>query len=133
MAKNLLDASGKATPVQAGESCDVVVTFKGMNGVAIAKASLATLTATLFDTTTKAVINSRNAQNVLDANGGAVASDGTLTLRLQAADAVIVGTVEVGDTEEHTLRLTWTWSDGVLTRTGMQEWAILVEQIATAS
>jgi hypothetical protein len=130
MRKHLLDASGKATPVQAGESSDVVVTFVGLNSVQIAKATIATLTATLFDATTGSIINSRNAQSVLDANGGAVASDGTLTLRLQPADAVIVGDADEGETEEHVLRLTWTWSDGVLTRTGVQEWLLLVEQIA---
>lgn len=133
MSTQLRDASGKAVRVQQGESCDVVVTFKDMSGTSIAKASLLSLAATLYDQTTNAIINSRNAVSVLDANGGAVASDGTLTLRLQPADATIVGSIDAGDTETHVLRIDWTWSDGVLTRTGREEWSILVERIASPS
>lgn len=127
----LKDSSDKVVPVQAGESCNVVATFHGLDGVAITKASLLSLTATIYDEATSAVVNSRNAQSVLDTNDGTVASDGTLTLRLGPSDAAIVGSVSVGDTERHVLRLTWTWSDGVATRTGIDEWVILVEKMAT--
>ena len=129
--KQLKDAADKSVNVQAGESADVVATFHGLDGVAIVKASIISLTATLYDQATSAVINSRNAQSVLDANQGAVASDGTLTMRLTPSDAVIVGTVAVGDTEEHVLRLTWTWNDGVSVRTGIDEWTLSVEKMAT--
>lgn len=135
MSTQLRDAAGKAVRVQQGESCDVVVTFKDMSGAAIAKASLLSLVATLYDESTSEIINSRNATSVLDANGGTVASDGTLTLRLQPADATIVASssVAVGEAETHVLRIDWTWSDGVLTRTGREEWSILVERIASPS
>ncbi len=135
MTTQLRDAAGKAVRVQQGESCDVVVTFKDMTGAAIAKASLLSLVATLYDESTSAIINSRNAVSVLDANGGTVASDGTLTLRLQPADSPIVtaSSVAVGEAETHVLRIDWTWSDGVLTRTGREEWSILVERIASPS
>lgn len=129
--QQLKDSSDKVVPVQAGESCNVTATFHDMGGTAIAKAALISLTATLYDQATSAVINSRNAQSVLDANQGVVASDGTLTLRLTPSDAVIVGTVAVGDTEAHVLRLTWTWNDGVSVRTGIDEWTLSVEKMAT--
>lgn len=129
--QQIKDSSDKVVPVQAGESCNIVATFHDMGGTAIAKAALLSLTATLYDEATSAVINSRNAQSVLDANQGAVASDGALTLRLTPSDAVIAGSVSVGATERHVLRLTWTWSDGVATRTGIDEWVLLVEKIAT--
>lgn len=126
----LKDASGRPLVVQQGESCDVIVSFVDMTGAAIAKAALASLTATLFDEEQEAIINSRDGQNVLDANQGTVTTGGVLTLRLQPADSPIVGSIAVGDTERHVLRLTWTWSDGVATRTGIAEWAILVERLA---
>lgn len=129
--QQIKDSSDKVVPVQAGESCNIVATFHDMGGTAIAKAALLSLTATLYDEATSAAINSRNAQSVLDANQGAVASDGTLTLRLTPSDSVIVGTVAVGDTEEHVLRLTWTWNDGVSVRTGIDEWTLSVEKMAT--
>lgn len=131
-AKALWNNTGKVEPVQAGESSDVVVTFHDMDGDAIVKASLATLTVTLYDRTTLAVINSRSAQSVKDTNNGTVATDGTLTLRLGASDNVIVGTsVAVGALEEHVVRLQWTWSDGVETRNGFDEWVMQVEKVAT--
>ena len=127
---DLKDASGKALVVQQGEDCDVVVSFADMTGAAILKAALATLTATLFDETTSTTINSRSAQSVLDANGGTVTSGGVLTLRLGPLDNVIVGSVAVGDVERHVLRLAWTWSDGVQTRTGIEERVVSVERLA---
>jgi hypothetical protein len=136
-AKQLWTATGKVEPVQVGEACDVVAGFVGADGLGIAKASLVSLVATLYDAETLSVINSRNAQNVLDANDGTVVDvvDGdettaTLTLRLGASDSIIVGTVDVGDTERHILRLAWTWNDGVATRPGIDEWELLVERIA---
>lgn len=120
--------------VQEGESCNVVVVVKDMDGAAIAKASIITLTATLFDYATEAAINSRNDQNVLDANQGTVATDGTLTLRLGPLDNVIVGTPATGKTETHCLEVTWTWNDGVATRTGKSgPLGIAVEQLAAVT
>lgn len=130
MSTVLLDSDGHTLTVQQGESCNVIVVFHDNAGAAILKANLASLTATLFDQASAAVINSRSAQNVLDANGGAVATDGTLTLRLGPLDNVIVGTVAVGAIQKHVLRVTWTWSDGVATRTGIEERIIRVEKIA---
>ena len=127
---DLKDAAGKALVVQQGESCDVVVSFVDMAGAAIVKAAIATLTATLFDESTSTTINSRSAQTILDANGGTVTTSGVLTLRLGPLDAVIVGSVDVGDIEQHVLRITWTWSDGVQTRTGIEERVISVERLA---
>ena len=121
--------------VQEGESCDVTAVFKDNSGTAIAKAALITLTASLYDLLTNASINSRLAQSVLDANQGAVATDGTLTLRLGPLDNVIVGTtLATGKTETHCLQLNWTWNDGVSVRTGKSEpLGIKVEQLPTVT
>lgn len=126
----LKTSDGATLVIDEGESCNVTAVPKDMAGAAITESNLATLTATLVDEATGDVINGRDAQSVLDANGGTVASDGTLTLRLQPADAAIVTAGDAGTIEAHILRLAWTWSDGVLTRTGVQEWGLKVRRKA---
>ena len=129
--KTLLDDNEKLGIVQEGESANVVATFR-FGTTAIVKASILTMELTLYDLASGAVIAGRDSQNVKDANDGAMASDGTLTLRLGPTDNVIVGTdLDEGDYEIHVARLTWTWSDGVKTRTGVDELSFRVLKIAT--
>ena len=129
MATPLLTTARKVVIVNEGESCNVAIEFQDMYKAAIVKASLLTLAATLYDETTKAIINGRNAQSVLDVNGGTVASNGALTLRLQPLDAVVVGSVDTGEMEAHVLLIEWTYSDGVLTRTGIKDVEIKVRKV----
>lgn len=127
----LRDSKNARAVVQSGESCNVVVTFQDLTGVTIVKASLITLTVTQFEQKTAAIINSRNDQSILDANGGSVANDGTLTLRLQPLDSVIANTnTNVETSEVHVLRFDFTWSDGVSTRTGRENRGLSVERQA---
>ncbi len=129
-----VDANDKIVSVQEGEGCDISGAFKN-GSAAIAKAALATVTATLYDETTGAVINSRNDQDILDANGCVVDASGNLTLRLQPLDNVLVGSPDVDDHETHILRIQWTWDDGVLVddRTGKQQIRIHVQQLQDVS
>lgn len=54
-------------------------------------AAIVTILATLRDVVTSTVLNSRNAQNVRNANGGTLAGDGTFTLHLTGnVDNIIV-------------------------------------------
>ena len=130
MSDVLLDVNGDSVTIQQGESCNVVVTFQDHAGATIVKANLITLTATLYDQDAATIINSRNAVNVKDANDGVVATDGTLTWRLGPLDNVIVGTVAVGKIQDHVVRFTWEWSDGVATRKGIENRIIRVEKLA---
>ena len=123
-----LDFNGKILSIQEGESCDLTGAFKNAE-TAIAKAALLTVAATLYDESTGTVINTRNAQDILDANGGSVDDSGNLTLRLDPADNVLVGSPAVGSYERHVLRIAWTWNDGVATRTGIQQIRLYVESI----
>lgn len=110
---------GTKTLFQEGESFDVLVTFNDLNGNPIVKLNLLSLKCALFDTETSVSINGRAPyQNVLDANGGTVATDGTLTFRLQPNDNVILGSIDVGSVETHSLEFEWSFFDGVLTRIG---------------
>lgn len=78
---------------------------------ALVKAQLLTVTATLYDKRLPAVfINGRDAQDILDANGGTVGTDGTLSLVLGEDDNVL--TSQEHRKEDHVLLLQWTWTGG---------------------
>lgn len=127
----LKDENGNVLAVQEGESCNLYVSFADIDGAAISKANLSTCTLTLFNEATAEVINGRSAQNVKDANGGTVSSEGALTMRLEDTDAIIVDDeLEPGDVESHVARFEWTWNDGVRTRKGRQEFILQVEKLA---
>ena len=79
-------------------------------GAVIDGAALTTLTLTLYDVATNAVINSRSSQNVLNENGVAVTSDGTLTWTIAKEDTVIVGRRL---RERHAALFVGTWASGV--------------------
>ena len=80
------------------------------NPTELTKAQIATLTLTLLAGTT--AINSRNAQNIKDDNGGSLTTAGVLTIELDADDNIIVdGSLDAGDEEEHVALIIWTWED----------------------
>lgn len=130
----LEDVDGQRVEVDEGESADITATFVDLDAETLVKASILTLTCTLLNAATGAVINSRSAQNIMDANNSTVTTPGVLTLRLQPLDNVIVDTtLTAGETESHYLTVTWTWSDGTATRTGKQEWEVLVRKLTAAA
>ena len=92
-------------------------------------ASLATLTLTLYviktDGTT-GIVNSRNAQNVLNANNVTVNGNGAITWQLQVGDTTLV---EVLPFERHIALFTWTWTSG----TGRHEVIFNVQNLVLVS
>ena len=128
-------SNGDLTSIDAGESCIITATMTDTTGANLATASVLTLTATLLNASSGAVINSRNGQDIRNANGGTLADDGngsaTLTLLLLPADNPNVGTA-VGSLEEHYLLITWTWQDGNgVTQTGKKEWVLYIRPLTT--
>lgn len=71
-------------------------------------AAIQSITASLHDSTSNNVINARNAQNVLNANGGTLASDGWFNLILGTDDTPLVNAAAT-DLEEHKLTLVVTF------------------------
>lgn len=128
----LLTSAGVEAVFEEAESSDVRGTLYDASGAALAKAAIATLTATLINAADETEINSRTNQDILDANGGYVTTAGVLTLKLQPADNVIVdATTATGEVETHYIDIKWTWvdSDGD-TRTGIEAKWFGVMQIA---
>ena len=110
----------------AGSSAVITIVVKDYDGSAIAKAGIDSLTITLVDEFEN-VINSRDETSVLDANGGTVASDGTLTLILSAADTAISSSE--ADSETHTLYVTWGWNDGTDDLTATEDFEMIVHRL----
>jgi hypothetical protein len=106
-----------------GSTQIISASLTDQNGDAIATAGLTTLTATLTVRATGAVINSRSAQDIKNANGGTYA-DGALTLTLAPADSPHAGQAPV---EEHVLLLQWTYNSG--TQGGNEEILLRVRDV----
>jgi hypothetical protein len=80
---------------------------------AIPAASLSSLTLTLIDDATGAVINSRSGQNVLNVNGVTVDSSGNLAWAMSPADnPIVAATLPHGRAELHLATFAWTWAGG---------------------
>lgn len=77
-------------------------------------ANISTLTLTLYNKADSSIVNSRNAQNVLNANNVTVhATSGLVTWSVQVEDTTLVSTsLAPGELEEHRFMFTWTHSGG---------------------
>lgn len=84
-------------------------TLKDENGAAIPGSALTTLTLTLYEASTHQIINSRNAQNVLNLNGVTVDSNGVLTWIMAPADNAHLGQAQ---RELHVALFEWTYDSG---------------------
>jgi hypothetical protein len=79
-------------------------------GQPVPLAAISAFTVDLYDDLTGAVINSRNAQSILNVNGGTYhATNGHVTFTFLSADNPIVGTWSRGHREGHTARFTLRW------------------------
>jgi len=83
--------------------------------VAIPLSSISTIALTYYDRRTGSIINSRNSQNVKNANNVTIhATSGLLTWELQVADTTFVtpASFSEDETEEHVALFEWTLSNG---------------------
>ena len=92
-----------------GQSVRITGTIKDPTGAALGASALATLTATVYDARTKALIGSWNARDILNANGGSVSSVGAFALVIPAADNARVDARNTEEYELHVVRLQYTW------------------------
>lgn len=98
-------------------------TIKDETDAAIPASALSSLTLTLHAKDSGTIINSRNKQNVFNANDVTVDEDGLLTWIMQPADNAVVGFPESGS-EQHIALFEWAYGSlGVYA--GKQE--VLVE------
>jgi hypothetical protein len=83
-------------------------------GEPVPLASVEAFALTLFNDADEQIINSRNAQSILNEHGGTYhATSGAFTLMLSTDDNPIIDTTLArGVKETHTARLTLTWANG---------------------
>lgn len=106
------------TPVCELTACTLTLPLTDQDDVLVPKVQLSTVTLTLYQAGVPGTyINSRNAQTILDANGGTVATDGTLTLILGNLDNALIS--QTAAQEFHVALIRWTWASG--TRHGAKE------------
>ena len=108
-------------------TAEFTATVQDENGTAIGSGSLTTLTLTLFDKLTNSIINSRNDQNVLNANGVTVSAQGALVWTMDPLDNQILN-AELKN-EKHVAMFKWTWSAGA--KAGFYLFLIEVENTRT--
>jgi hypothetical protein len=124
------------TPIQAGEPSTVdclegetpryTATITDDLGAPLPAASLTTLTGTLYvikSDGSVAYVNSRNAQNMLNANNCTVSANGEVVWSLQVADTTLV---EALPYERHIMLWEWTWPTS---RAGKHELWITVKAL----
>ena len=89
-------------------------TLRDEASVAIPLASISTIQLTYYDRGSGTVINSRDDQNVKNANNVTIhATSGLLTWSLQPEDTAIIGTSwDAGDVETHIALFEWTLTNG---------------------
>lgn len=122
------------TPVPEGSSFYYTGTLVQGNGQPIPNGSLVTLKLTINDESTGAIVNGRNATNVLNLNGVTVnLATGVLVWTPDPLDNPIVNknpNLDDGKLERHVAILAWTWTDGARTLASQRKIFIDVEKYA---
>ena len=112
-----------------GKTAKITAVIEDEDGNGIDVANLGTVTLTLFNDRSRAIINSRNQADIKNTGGGTIDSSGNLTLVLSAADMAILNASN--DAERHVAFIEWTYSSG--TKDGGHEIAFTVTNLAKVS
>jgi len=118
--------------IEAGATPRITCTLTEEDGeTPIPLAALTTLTLKLVDVRTAAVVNGRNAQSILNANGGTVSSDGAVEWIGSPSDtALLTASTPLGSHELRHGVLAWTWDSGA--RAGRRRFSFRVQNIDPA-
>jgi hypothetical protein len=117
----------------------LTATIKDEDEAPIPSSALGTLTLMLYDQktelaspgTTTAIINGRNRQNILNANGCAVSTGGVMTMTFSPADNIIVNTGIVRRSERHVALFEYTYAAGL--KAGKEEVLIDVYNLSRST
>ena len=123
MRATLTNLAGAELVVNRGSSAVLVGTFTDLDSVTLDKGAIQSLVVSVYDPNAGRYLSGRKDQTILDANGGAVAADGTLTLRLSPDDLDVCA---LSINEESFLFLTfkWQWTDDAGQQTGVAQFEL---------
>jgi len=115
-----------ADPIPERATTLITATLKDELGVVIPAAGLTTLTLTIYEKETLAIVNAVTDTNILNTGRGTVGANGLLTLTLDPLDNQIVSTA--GPLEErHILLIEFTYGAG---KAGRHEIEVTVRNLA---
>jgi hypothetical protein len=122
---NIYETNEKTSPVYSFQMTD------SADGTNIDEAALQALTLTYYNVADGTIINSRENQDIKDANQVDVSVAGLVTWGLTTADTIIVDvTTPIGSFEKHRALFTWTYiSSDTTTKTGRDQIDILVRNL----
>jgi len=103
-------SSGLTFNVKENSTAKYSATIKDELDAVVPAADLTVVTLTLYNIADGAIINSRDAQNVLNANNVVITSGGVLTWTMQQGDNTIVDTTL--EYEAHMALFEYTWDSG---------------------
>lgn len=83
---------------------------KDSKNVNVPLSDIATLTLTLYDSQTLAIINARDNVDIKNANGGTVSSTGAFEFKFSAADLAIIDPTKIA--EDRVALINWTSAGG---------------------
>ena len=106
--------------------CVISAVVRDENDVALPLAAVITLTATLYDEKTGNIINSRDAQDIRNTNGGTLDANGLVTLTLLSADNVMQTGGHPGGRHKETHIVLFQWTYGAPVKDGKHEVAFPV-------
>lgn len=111
MSKSILSVEDRR--VDEGTSAKYTAGITDESEAYIALADLTAITLTLYDYATGTIINSREDQNVKNANDVVISSAGLLTWTLKPADNIIVtAAMHKNAYEKHVALFEYTWNSG---------------------
>lgn len=112
--------------VKEGTTSKIVATLLDQDDVPVPGDQLTALKLTLYEQKSKAIINNRNDQNVLQQNDVTVDENGILTFKMRVQDNVIVNPRRDVPNEVHVAMFTYGWNDGDFGGVGKHECLITV-------
>ena len=119
-----------ATQIHVRENTTPVITavIKDENDNVLPDTTLDTLTLTLYDPALGTIFNSRDGQDILNANDVTVDNVGLMTWVVQVADIAIVDSNSIF--EERVALIEWTWTVSAATRQSNDEIRIHIQNLA---
>lgn len=97
-------------PIPAGATVLYQATFKDETGKPIGRSALTSITLTIVDTVSKAIINGVQDTDILNNDRGTVDDNGNLVIIFQEADMALLNAADT--LEERSLIIIWTYNGG---------------------
>lgn len=111
-------------------SAEYTCVLKDENDDPVSVSNILTATLTYYDKRTGQIINSREAQNIKNANNVTIDTSGNLVWSIQPEDTIIVSsTIRSGCEEYHVGQISFTWSIAAVAKAHNHIFEIAVRQL----